>query len=1250
MTTAEAIESMTDTGQFEILATRVLRITDDDCRFLEHMGVNAAGKTVPNPIDGFCRVPGVDPPRFVMVAFNTEKLASLERKWLFDHRDSENKKLTSADDGDLVKAARLADLLRKNHSGAQFVVHLCTNKQPDDDLMLKVGSVGKTLGLDVRFLARSRLRDVLDVYPDGQWLRKEHLGIQAERLSFQLLRELSAKSLGQYGREFLITPPESFVATSSERALASSLESSRSVHVVTGPSGGGKSVICYQALRAHLTQGGIGLWIPGELAAVAGSLDHAIDLTLRSLYPTIEPGSGSIALRIRSPSHRLLVIVDDINRGGSPAESLRKLLAWGRPTLDEKEKDSEPRFVLLLPAWDLFWAPLDGQFKSSSWLARIPISVMDEAEALACLAASLGSGTQQLSVTDQEQVVAALGYDPILIALFAAQEPPEPHAQLLAHEVIHRFVIGAEAEAATSSNHLQVEYDRALTTLATRLLSERDLYPRWEDVLEWLSTIEVEAIRELARLGKICRVTSQGSENRFSFRHDRILEHFLVRALQSMLASPESHSSILKDPFYASLVGRVLALGQPSDALIAWVQKHSPLALVTALRYIPFQADDVGERVAVAITAWLKSATSDRNTPSVLLFEAYRLLEETDSPRLLKVTQPFLRHPMLARARLANGDAVGGAISFSDDCWFAPAVNDRGMDAVMSRALHRYRQKLIEACSAMLMIPELKVAERRGALVLAGFIGDAALSVPVRAAWDYAPNRLNVLLPGLWAGLRCASADPASDLDEMMTVWAGLPDHGEIAGLSERSRMAQELQSAIRRGVSEAVLCYLISKARSDEALRWPITITLEQLDHPLAVTFLVEEAARIEKRIRDTGKFSPWLMTFHDQWDPTSNARGRRLPPDSIQAIRSSFESDKSDPQLRETGFGFWVRAVDDLGLLRSISDDHPQFRSVLWRRAALGDLSSASLIKGLLVNDDSWFRVIHNIWSEQFRDVVEDALLKLVGNTPSDHSGGRTNLHYHLSHLLRDIPPEEAERLISSHWGQLRFSPLFVQLALYIGSPRCIALAARAINDYPDTTAPFEHLSIFFGFSTTGLMDRLEMRHVEVLLPYLERLDDHTLSDMAAYSERGGRREWALVYLKPEFDRRRALLPKSSRQQQEYIERLGRHYFPSDADLLEELDWIEHQGGPSLGIYQWGEEYGRRRDTHARWKHVLNEWLSARPTLERFRLFAQAILEHGSRSDIDLLYRRAISGDEIEIDRIRDNARFGLMRRSLV
>lgn len=51
---------------------------------------------------------------------------------------------------------------------------------------------------------------------------------------------------------------------------------------------------------------------------------------------------------------------------------------------------------------------------------------------------------------DRRQFVEMLGYDPILIAMFAdlAKSTSTDHMHLLAQEIIERFVDSAEAEAA----------------------------------------------------------------------------------------------------------------------------------------------------------------------------------------------------------------------------------------------------------------------------------------------------------------------------------------------------------------------------------------------------------------------------------------------------------------------------------------------------------------------------------------------------------------------------------------------------------------------------------------------------------------------------------------------------------------------------------------------------------------------------------------------------------------------------------
>jgi hypothetical protein len=82
--TAETLEGITDSGSFEILCIRVLRSLFADCECVEHLGVNAQGKTISGPIDAFCRVPGSEPPRYIATAITLAGREELRRKWYAD--------------------------------------------------------------------------------------------------------------------------------------------------------------------------------------------------------------------------------------------------------------------------------------------------------------------------------------------------------------------------------------------------------------------------------------------------------------------------------------------------------------------------------------------------------------------------------------------------------------------------------------------------------------------------------------------------------------------------------------------------------------------------------------------------------------------------------------------------------------------------------------------------------------------------------------------------------------------------------------------------------------------------------------------------------------------------------------------------------------------------------------------------------------------------------------------------------------
>ena len=1257
MTTAESIEGITDAGKFEILATRVLRIEDEDCRFLEHLGENATGKTISSSLDAFCLIPGSKPPRFVMAAFTTAAPKKLKRKWLFDHRQaSRTQKATAKDDGDLVKAARHAEALRKDHSDAEFVVHLCTNRcLRDDKLRSEVYKKAEEFRLTPVFLEQSRIRDCLDMKPEGQWLRKEHLGIQAELLSLSLLKSLSVKSLQGYSQEFFITPPNlKFVTTAIQRALGESIRrEGRAVHIVSGASGSGKSVASYQVLREHIESGGIGLWIPGEIAARASSFEEAVETTLHSLYPTIQNGAGAVALGLATPQHALLLVVDDVNRGGDPTTTMRKLVPWARPLPSTEENDTLPsRWSVIIPVWDVFWAPLDPMYRSSTWLSRIPLSRMSENEALQCLQCALGAQAGAFLEAQLHQLVETLGYDPILIAMFGElfRNSATGNVDTLAHEVMKRFISSARAEAASSGSYIEADYQEALLALARSMLQHRELYPLWSDVTRWLTDQQAAVVRRLVALGKICRVTERSVEPRFEFRHDRILEYYLASALGAMLEAPSEHVSVLSDPFYATFLGRAIATTGAYKHAVSWVRTHSPLALIAAIRFLTPENNATSTTIVKTAREWLTEAARDPATPPTLLYESYRLLAETDSPFVIEITESLDRNWYLCHARLANGDAMAGARAFADRSNFRPATNAPYLDHLLERALRHHRHALISGCQQMLERADLQEAERIGALTLAGFIGADELANSIRVAWDSTRNKHNILLAALWAGVRCGEWSPSTLLDSMVTVWSSLPDEHPNASLSNRERVADQLRFAVRRGISTSVLCYLVDIATRNKALRSLIAYMLKQVNHPVAVRYLVMLAAEAENRAEREGNTSLWSLILQHDWDATRNL-GYRLSGDALNAIRALWESPVSEGSLKKTAFAFWVNATDDSDALRAIPPEHPQFKDALRRRTLLGDFTAIPYVKAILGSDTHWFYVIAHTWCAEFWHITDQALLTLREQTPTDFSGGQTNGHYILANLLRDIPGEEAEKLLVKHWDHLWYSKHFVQVALYLSTEQCTALANMALQKWPPHIDAFEHLGMFFGFSTLGLSDRLSLAQLETLQPYLKQLDIHTMMQMAEFCVRHGYREWADRYLRPELDRRRAELEQQSKDR-DFLESMARHHFPTDTDLLKELDWIEQQQHPEGHIRyigQWCKEFERRQDDPSRSRRLLEQWLAQSPSVARLKIVGNAVLRNGSRQDLQLLTKYHIEGSQEQLERLRADVRFAVMRRSL-
>jgi hypothetical protein len=331
------------------------------------------------------------------------------------------------------------------------------------------------------------------------------------------------------------------------------------------------------------------------------------------LDPAVEERSGSDALMLTGGLQQFLVIIDDITRGGTPAETLKKIISWRRPAKSDGDENSySTSHSIVVPVWDLFWAPLKDQFRSSTWLESLSISRMDDEEACSCLTAALGQRAKLLCTVDMENVVKGLAYDPILIALYSDtyEDGNQIAKPTLAIEVIERFSNSCAKETAASSMYSSSEFESALVKLAFWMLKERDLYPRWEKILECWPENDINPLRELVHRGKICQISGRAETSRFEFRHDRILEHFLSSALSRMFGSLDEYHEIITDPYYANYVGRALATSYVDDELILWMEVEAPLALLAAVQFLPEKFSESPSALIAAATI-----TAARRTP-----------------------------------------------------------------------------------------------------------------------------------------------------------------------------------------------------------------------------------------------------------------------------------------------------------------------------------------------------------------------------------------------------------------------------------------------------------------------------------------------------------------------------------------------------------------------------------------------------------------------------------------------------------
>jgi hypothetical protein len=1182
--TIQRLQSI-DHATFERLADAVVAAANPVYQAVLHTGINAEGKTVVAPIDGFCLIPSSSPPHFVLVQHTTTAKKMLRTKWLRGCAGTQTKSARSdaRKTSDLKKTWLLAEALRNDFPTAKFTVVLTTNQAVSEKLYSEVQKVGTHLGLNLDVWDQTRICRILDTSPTGHWLRWRYLGIAAQQLSLPLLRELSQRSLIRY-RQTLASSQESWIRRGVENQIESlARHSTQLLLFLVGESGYGKSVVCARVFEQRCEANELCFWIPGEYLEVSPSLEESLFRAIALIQPGLWPGAADQLLHIVSKVSRLTLIVDDVNGGRNPAALIGKLIAWLYPRSTNHEVRNTSPVQVLCPVWpataDQFCARADTNIV---W-RQINIDVLDRSETHTAIFKAASIAKRILSPLDLEAIAAELGDDAYTIGLWAelltanAAAPPIE----LAKNVQQRFFAQALARASAVASLPASVLDTSIREFAAEMLQRRNVRPTNDNIAEWFPK-EAQIMTALVALlhhGYLMRMQAGG---RILFRHDRVRDELLCRGLRLALdKAPE----LLREPFYARYLGRAASEEVLNETEAARMKAANAVALCEAFGWIDAAQPMRKQLLIDAALAWVhEEVVSERAYPAVI-WEASAALFRSNAPSVLDITSEMPRNHYVMLARLRQGDVLSGAMLCGRSKGvFYPGIRAPQFENTVVHAIREHGGKLLRETKAALESDEQVTCDANGLLLMAGYIGDPMLLESIVSAWRQAPNRTHSVPFAVWAILRCAGGDGYAKLDELLTFWKNLSREPDEHGISEFWNVGSWLRRSFRWIERDESIRWLIRAAEENSSMEKVLAMLINEIDAPDAVEFAARYAGAVRKSLPKKNPVPLWLETRH--WDPRESF-GKRLSGESQLRLLKLWQTPTTDEDVRYVAFSTWSLGCDktDLDVLRSIEQPDLLFERSVWTRGLLGDLNVVDDLAELLPTNAHLWWVADRVWTARIRAIAEaslDDLAQTMANDCRQYSDYR--LHDIVEALVR-IPTPEAGEVFDKFWPRLGRTRDFIIGALRIGTQCSRELAGESIGTCPPDINLFEHISLRITTSRTGEIHdpSVEARGLESLEPYIGRIWQADFDALVRDFCRGKHRAWC----------RKALFQRMSHQQRSM-------HFPTDEDLVAELNALLQCDVPKdphfiqFHTRHWWEDLERREVAPER------VWLAVRRSSE--------------------------------------------------
>lgn len=1213
MTTAKAIEEITDRGLFEKLANAALRKIFPKLKNLVETGTNAKGETIRDPFDAFCVISN---DHFAMIA-HTTSATNLEGKWL---NKKEKVKSNSPELGDLVKIIRNTAELRKANPDLRVSAYLSTNQHVSSALLLDATAMAKASGIELIAVDQSNYADFLNNTADGQYLRKQYLKIDTELLSAPLLKELMAVNLADF-KKINYIDENILVETQYYTDIIKSCDNgAQSLTLLSGSSGFGKSTLCYMLLETYRKHRWYALRITPEVIEASTGIYEAIEKQLQAHHPNLYIDRNTIKELFNK---RTLLVIDDVNKSQNPLGLIDRVIALSG------QLPNRNTISIICPVWPKYFDLLKNKEQKEQYYQ---LSFLDK---LSYQDASLiiNKGLETIGITltgeDIRTIIKDTAQDPLLLNLFIYLIKKR-NAYLPTHglEVILNFVNGQFTEIADKATVPLVKIKNAFEKFGYRLLAAKLLNPAYNNISTWF-TGEPEILKILELAGQIRSLFYFEDTGSIVFRHDRVRDYIMSLGLHEPAADISTNSEIFGDPYFAELIAHFIAQTEVSAIDIETLLRLNPLGVFQSLKYLQSaEKEPFFETIMEKIKSWNAGIIEAKIPKSVLRSIAFSLVN-FDTKNIADITQGMPSSIELYLARFRNGNCIAGLEYLAQLEYFSVGHHNFWWDTIIEQVRTRYLDQYIRELNILLR-QGLSEKGRTYAYLLAGYLKSPKLVEGLMESWNAHKNE-NDYVFFLWGILNCIDGSGRVTLEKAFWYWRNYqeemtPDKQKYNSTQFKPKIKNEFRQ-IQWGLNTEQIAVLNSFSE-DNTVNELIFHIFGHIDSPVTLALLIKMMGGSHEEANGVGRMHMKV----DRWD--YDKFGSRLSVESLQFLKDNWINKHNKKGERKIALRFWMGNENEEVVLKTLrhidQTDEDLYDTSIFKRVFLGDASVVTEYLLLVERKPHAIGWADQLWNSQIK-------VYFRGKLESYLAMNDENLIDIMMHVLRKIDQEDAAELLNEFWESLKHHLHSILTALYLATDNSRALALAeiyrlgfnnwaTIEDFYSKNAnglyiecggalseeqmrnarflstEFRYADRVFGCRTQDLDVKLTIDKLNSLIPFMILLSQEMLESFGDHCQRFGFIAWMDEYLYPFFNEKNRAAFK-----------------PSDEDLIAQLTEIV-----ILDRFQeidhFIERLEIRRVTRDRFILVLAKFIEREKSLAGAAILNKCLIKIGKRRDLIL------------------------------